>query len=490
MASQIESVIVLMLENRSWDHMLGFLPHPNPDFPRLTGEESNPAAEPSAPPVKVSPSARPTLALDPAHNHADVMLQLTGRRAPQPPYALNNSGFVASYEGVGLRKKKRHGFGPLIMKCQPPANVPVLAELATNFGVCTRWFSSVPGQTWPNRNFAHSATSDGEVDNSLRFYTNPTIFELLGAAGRRWRIYHRGAAQSWAFRKLWSGAPGGGFGRHRDLLTAIAENALPHYAFVEPDHFWPRSSSQHPSNNEKKGNDFFRGEALIREIYNALVAHPAVFAKTVFLITYDEHGGLFDSVAPPYDPRYRDGRVAPGGFTFDLLGVRVPTVLVSPLIHSGTIDEQIYDHSSIVATVRRLIIPEEEALTPRDEQAQTFDHNLSLATPRTSEDLPSLPEPPVAEAEPVPTLDEAPDETELDDFQESLVWLTEKVAAELQQEGIDVSPSPEVREFTAEAEEVTPISVMPLRLRQEEVGALLRMRTGGAGATPGAMPEL
>jgi phospholipase C len=475
-ANQIESVIVLMLENRSFDHMLGFLPHPNPAFQSLTGEESNPAAEPAAPPVKVSPTARTTLALDPAHNHDDVMLQLTGRRSPNPPYTLNNSGFVASYEGVGLRKKKRSGFGPLIMKCQPPANIPVLAALATGFAVCTRWFSSVPGQTWPNRNFAHAATSDGKVDNALRLYTNPTIFELLGAAGRRWRIYHQGAAQSWAFRKLWFGA-GGGFGSHGDLLTAIANDRLPHYAFVEPDHFWPWSSSQHPGNNEKKGTDFSRGEALLREVYSALAARPSVFAKTLLVITYDEHGGFFDRVSPPYNASYKDGRVAPGGFVFDLLGVRVPAILVSPWIPPSTVDQQIYDHSSIVATLRRLYLPQAQPLTPRDAHSNTFTHNLSLTAPRATEDLPLLPAPPPGDAERGPTLDEAPDETELDDFQQSLVWLTERVAAELQQEGIDAAPSPETMDAAAEAQEVTPISVAPLRVRQEQVSALLRARS-------------
>lgn len=484
MANPIESVIVLMLENRSCDHMLGYLPHPNPAaFQPLTGEESNPAPEPAELPVKVSPTARTTLALDPAHNHDDVLLQLTGRRSSKPPYALNNSGFVASFEGVGLKKKKKPGFGPLIMKCQPPANVPVLAALASGFAVGTRWFCSVPGQTWPNRNFTHAATSDGEVDNALRLYTNPTIFERLGNAGRRWRIYHQGAAQSWAFRKLWTGAPGGGFGSHGDLLTAIADDQLPHYAFVEPDHFWPFSSSQHPGNNEKKGADFERGEALIRSVYTALVARPAVFAKTLLVITYDEHGGFFDRIAPPQGPEYKDGRIAPGGFAFDLLGVRVPAILVSPRIPAGTVDQQIYDHGSIAATLRRLFAPEAQPLTPRDENANTFDHNLSLAEPRAAESLPHLPAPPPSDVQSESTIDAAPDETELDDFQQSLVWLTERVAAELQEEGIDTAPSQAVMDSAAEAQQVTPISVAPLRIRQEEVSALLRERSELAGST-------
>ncbi len=425
--------------------------------------------------MTVSPTARTTLKLDPGHDHAEVMLQLTGKWPAPPPYALNNSGFVASYEGIGVQKKKRRGFGPWIMKCQPPANVPVLEALAGGFAVCTRWFCSVPGQTWPNRNFTHAATSDGEVDNSKRLYTNPTIFELLGAADRRWRIYHKGVAQTWAFRKLWL-ADGGGFGSHRDLLRAIDADRLPHYAFVEPDHFPPDSSSQHPTNNEKKGDDFVRGETLVRSIYSALRARPAVFAKTLLVITYDEHGGFFDREPPPYDPKYRDGHVAPGGFTFDLLGARVPALLVSPRIPAGTIDPTIYDHTSIAATLRHLFAPQAEPLTPRDAQAATFEHNMSLATPRPVEELPDLPVALDAEAALAMPVDEVPDETELDDFQESLVWLTEKVAAELKVDdaGVDVPLSQATLEAVAEAGEVSPISLVPLLARQQRVAEVLR----------------
>jgi phospholipase C len=479
MPGAIESVIVLMLENRSFDHMLGFLPHPSPNYPRLTGNEENPAAEPAEPPIKVSATARTTLALDPAHDHGDVMLQLTGKRSARPPYVLTNSGFVVSYEGVGLRQKRRRGFGPLIMKCQPPGNIPVLATLASSFAVCTRWFCSVPGQTWPNRNFAHAATSDGEVDNSLRFYTNPTVFETLGEAGRSWRIYHRGAAQSWAFRNLWLRRQElGGFDSHGDLMRAIADDRLPAYSFVEPDHFWPRPSSQHPANNEKNGEDFARGEALIRNIYSALLARPAVFEKTLLVITYDEHGGTYDREPPPSGDRFKDGRVAPGGFAFDLLGPRVPTVLVSPRIPAGTIDATVYDHSSIVATLRRLFAPGAEPLSPRDAIAETFERNLALEVPRGIDQMPRF-QTPVSDASEsrTPSLEEAPDETQLDDFQHSLVILTEKVAAELQAEGTQVAPSGAQMDSAAEAQEINPISAAPLRARQEQISEILRRRS-------------
>lgn len=472
MSHDIQTVIVLMLENRSFDHMLGFLAHPSSRFDGLSGGESNPAAEPSEPPVTVCPKALKTLPLDPAHDHSEVMLQLTGRTNPMIPRVIDNSGFVVSFEGEGLRKKGQRGFGPLIMKCQPSSNLPVLSQLALDFAVCTRWFSSVPGQTWPNRNFAHAMTSDGEVDNSLRLYSNKTIFELLGENDRTWRIYHRGAPQSWAFRRLWMGAPGGEFDGLDDLFEAIAEDRLPNYAFVEPDHFPPSSSSQHPGNNRKNSRDFDRGEDLVRNIYSALLATPSVFAKTLFVVTYDEHGGFYDHVPPPESESFRDGKVSPGEFVFDLLGVRVPAVIVSPLIPRGTIITDPLDHSSIAATLRDLFIPS-VSLPGRDASGRTFHQFATLEEPRT--DLPEFEAPlTVLRAE---SSEDFLEVEELDDFQKSLVWLTDKVEAELISAGVSAVPQRELFQVEVDAFELSPRSTARLRARQERVKAMIEART-------------
>src|SRR5919204_2774413 len=230
MPPPVDHVIVLVLENRSFDHLLGFVPHPDPRFDGLTrgGPYDNPPWRGGGPPPPATPDARVVLPVDPDHGHDAVMQQLAvkgwggARRA-------TNQGFVASYEekGRGLTPPTFDGLlgplanwvarraagshavqdrGRLIMRCQPPGQVPVLATLALQFGVCSRWFSSVPGETWPNRNFIHAATSDGAVDNDLRFYTNPTIFERLEEHGGRWHIYHDETPQVWAFRRLWEPA--------------------------------------------------------------------------------------------------------------------------------------------------------------------------------------------------------------------------------------------------------------------------------------------
>jgi phospholipase C len=472
----IEHLIVLMLENRSFDHMLGFLNHPNDQYPRLQGIESNPW-QPGSPPVAVSDDALLTLPLDPSHSHADVLIQITGMPSPQLPYVPLNNGFVYNYEWVGLHEKKQYGFGPLIMKCQPEQNVKILAALAKAFAVCTRWFASVPGQTWPNRNFAHAATSDGEVNIRKRLYTNPTIFELLANNNKQSVIYHDSLCQvavfkNLLFKKRVSFAP------TEQLYDAIRSDKLPQYSFVEPDHFGSDSGSQHPGNNTKHGRDFLRAEQLIADIYTALRSKPDVFAKTLFLITYDEHGGFFDHVPPPYSETYKDGKIAAEGkFAFDLLGVRVPAVLVSPRIPPGTVDDTIYDHSSIVGTLRKLFVPDAAPLTSRDANGNTFEHIVNESLLREQSELPDvagLLQPQMAAGLP----GETPELDRIDEFQDSLIWLREKLEAELVEAGTPIEMMVDGPTAAAEfGDGNNPVSGIPEAQRQRRVAAAIHALT-------------
>jgi phospholipase C len=229
MPASIDHVIVLVLENRSFDHLLGFVPHPDAAFDGLTkgGPYTNPAWRNQGPPVPASSDAKPVLPADPDHSHDAVMQQLD-IRGIGPARRPTNQGFVASYEekGRGIAAPAFEGLlgpianwwfrrqagkrvvenrGPLVMACQAPERAPVLATLAQEFGVCSKWFASVPGETWPNRNYLHAATSDGTTNIVLRFYSDPTIFELLEERGKQWHVYHDDTPQIWAFKKLWEG---------------------------------------------------------------------------------------------------------------------------------------------------------------------------------------------------------------------------------------------------------------------------------------------
>ncbi|MCA8975865.1 MAG: hypothetical protein KDC98_14180 [Planctomycetes bacterium] len=376
-----EHVIVLMLENRSFDHMLGFLEHEGPDsFPGLTGTESNPLGGAN---VTVTPSASEIMAVGPGHAHADIMYQLTRRSGVvRGPYNPTNDGFADNYREVYRNAAGEDGHGAEVMRCLTGERAPVLHHLAREYAVCTRWFSSVPGMTQPNRHFVHAATSDGLVDNKLRPLTRDTIYQRLQSAGRSWRLYLGGASTIMQFPWLNSGFRR----RHRRslgrLLKDIRRGDLPDYSFVDPDHFFWFSNSQHPSRNDKDGEDFRAGEKLIADIYNALVANPSLFEKTVFVVTYDEHGGFFDRCPPPEGASVHPPDDKTAKFAFDLLGARVPTVIVSPWIDRGRVDDTVYDHASVPATVRAAFCSSENPLTERDRHANSFLHLLTRTEPR------------------------------------------------------------------------------------------------------------
>jgi phospholipase C len=480
-AAAIKHVIVLVLENRSFDHLLGYLQHPRPaDFDGVLGPDGiTPkeglgnyllATDPTSPWCPPKPEAGYTVPEDPDHSHYAVMGQIQRVRR------VNNAGFVHSYahkaagteQAETLRRivrtwARRIGLVALLLAAilavvahwisavvlgvgavlvvglawfltrpRPvpaalaehanaiaaqimfgfkPEHVGVLSRLATEFAVCTRWFCSLPGETWPNRDFVHAATSAGSVNIEYGRYRNPTIFERLDKANKAWRVYYgQFPPQVYFFdyvleRSVECSAP------LEQLFTDIDQDRLPNYSFVEPHHGLlgqQPSCSQHPGNNVAPGHDgsdFRRGERLIGEIYQGLLARPDLFRKTMFVVTYDEHGGNYDHVPPP-------ATVAPGGkrmesftrrlmrwviprdyqegFGFRRLGPRVPAIVVSPWIPPATIDHRVHDHASIPATLRKLFAPRGRPLTARDKRASTFDDLLTLEQARSDGDLPSL----------------------------------------------------------------------------------------------------
>jgi phospholipase C len=391
MPSPIKHVVVLMLENRSFDHMLGFMRSASYKIEGLTGQEFNrlnPATNKSAGvPVSDDAEYEGDLNVDPTHDVGSVCLQIYGAPSPPPPPVKRSMiGFVYSY-------LQRPGMSPTrarnIMKCFAPSKVGALTTLAKQFAVCDHWFASVPGPTWPNRFFAHCASSGGYIDNEVRHYGMKTIFEQLTAAGRDWRVYFHDIPQCLTLSRLQSVHYVDNFQRFKTFLEDAALGTLPAYSFIEPRYFdflhW-KANDEHPPHNVGFG------EMLIADVYEALRKSP-LWNTSLLLILFDEHGGTYDHLLPP--SAVPPGDDASQGFAFDRLGVRVPAVVVSPLIPAKTIDSRCYDHTSIPATVRALLLPDaspnkHQPLTKRDAAAQTFDDLLSLSKPRidTPEKLP------------------------------------------------------------------------------------------------------
>ena len=435
--AKIDHVVVLMLENRSFDHMLGFLDHPNPKFVRLGPSNDNDDGQGGR--IVASDDAQATIVVGPGHEHGEVMRQLS------PHGELNNDGFVIDYDRLAASKGYAD-VGYRIMQCQHPNRIPVLATLAKEFAVCTRWHCSVPGMTWPNRNFAHAATSDGEVDIKHRPFDNPTIFEQLSDEGKDWRVFSDNSAlnaQAKVFPKLWASNGRNRFQGINKFYRLASRNALPHYSFIEPDHMWGFSSSQHPMNNVHSDHDFYAGEKLIADIYAALTSNIITWQRSLFIITYDEHGGFYDRMPPPQDAGYEVEETHGDGddeFRFDLLGPRVPAVVVSPYIDQGTVDEEIHDHTSIISTVRELLIPHTDPLNNREANIAHVADLLTRTEPR--DEVPELK--PLERADSLAFErmarrmdDSVKDEMEMDEFQESLIWLSEYVESQLS--GADAS---------------------------------------------------
>jgi phospholipase C len=394
----LKHIVVLMMENRSFDHMLGALRGRNPAIDGLTGAETNPDS--TGVPVTVAPNAayQSQLDPDPDHHFPAVDLQIFGgvTTAQDAKRTPNMQGFVKSYVNVEHNLAHSH----LIMNYFTPEKLPVLTTLATQFAVFNRWFASIPGPTLCNRAFAHYGTSFGQVSMDL-FYWNKqykSIYERLVAAGHSSRLYYFDeASSSLEVVNLLQNQPSL-FGTFQDFLDACSRNKLPEYSFIEPnytDHDAPDGSGELIASDQHPDHDVRAGEQFIATVYSAIRNNPSLWANTALLIVYDEHGGIYDHVQPP--ACIPDGFVAqpkdtgtPDPFHFDRLGVRVPAVLVSPWIAPNTVINETFEHASIPATMTDYFIGAYDQRSPREIAANTFLGYINQPTMRAASDCPAF----------------------------------------------------------------------------------------------------
>jgi phospholipase C len=381
--ADIQHVVVLMLENRSFDCMLGRLYPNDPNFIGLTLNESNTYAD-GVFPVWNDPGMTPETAHipkpDPGELFNDMNMQLFGDagRGPNPPgmigFAENYAQQRPSSDGIPRARDVMHYF--------TPEQVPVISTLARAFGVSDCWHASAPCQTWPNRFFAHTGTALGHVDNHTFPIPFPaeSLFYRLEKGDKTWRVYFHDMPQASLLGDIWLYAPFHfrGFGQ---FLADAHVGALPNYSFIEPRYFTDLFLNNIP-NDEHPPHNVVYGEQLIAAVYNAVRSSPC-WKQTLLIITYDEHGGCFDHVPPP--PAVPPDGNSQYGFGFDSYGVRVPAVIISPYIPPGSRvrppGQTPFDHASIISTVRALFLPADSPLTQRDAVAPTLLPSLSLAVP-------------------------------------------------------------------------------------------------------------
>ena len=413
--SKVNHIVVVMLENRSFDHMLGFLyqssnnvsPLGQP-FEGLTGKETNldangkPATvfpiQPTDPNAYLRPGANP------GEGYLNTNSQLFSQQdAPVPVTPASNNGFLTNFAYTLGWESKEPGQvvagtqASQIMGMYTPATLPVLSKLASGYAVCDQWYASAPTETFPNRAFVSMATSQGFVqDKSCSVYTAPSIFTALGKKSASWAVYgyDAPALMRGSVADI-TNAPESNFGEFTDFQNAAKEGTLANYVFLEP--MWgTQGNSQHPN------YDVSKGEQFLHDVYYSLMGTP-VWNQTLLIITYDEHGGCYDHVPPPENAVAPDNSAGELNFDFKRFGLRVPTVLVSPMIAAGTVFRTTsatpFDHTSILATVEaRFGVP---SLTKRDAAAPSVGAVLTLQALRTDDPLSGVKVPTSAVAPPL-----------------------------------------------------------------------------------------
>ncbi len=382
---KIEHVVVVMMENRSFDNLLGWLyedvenrpPFNIPDQSPTTfdglvaGRNSNIGngspvfanRTQSGWPPKNNPRVVPTP--DPQEGFDHIARQLFGDVALTAGTPANMTGFLADYitaAGTATADQIMQSFGP--------QDANVINALARNFAVCDRWFASVPAQTWPNRGFVHTGSSDGHINNDhYELYDIPTIFNVLEDQGHSWGVF----SDTTLIPSLTLGQFSPRLLRHADrfhqykMFRALCQGKpsapparrLPAYSFIEPRFVAELGlfKIDYPSDYHPP-HDVGRGEIFLADVYQA-VRDSAYRDKILLVITFDEHGGCYDHVPPPSGAvppgpfmKSRDGR-----FDFTRFGVRVPAIVISSYVRPGTVFRASpgtppFDHTSILATLR------------------------------------------------------------------------------------------------------------------------------------------
>lgn len=317
--SEIDTIVVLMMENRSFDHYFGsaaFLER----WPvvGLTGQESNPNL--AGEPISVFHLANRT-PVDPPHGWDQCHAQWNFGA---------NDGFVREHETTDPGSARE------VMGFHIRADIPTFYRLAESYALCDHWFASVMGPTWPNRFYLHSGSSNGQISN------NPEaglahIWDHLADAGYSGRNYYSDLAWAW-----------GGFveplASYTSSIDRFFEDAqqgtLPNFSVIDPD-FGTLGGG---GNDDHPPHDIDLGQIFIASVYAALAQSPQ-WNRCMLVITYDEHGGFYDHVAPP--------QIGDPIVDFQQLGFRVPAVVIGPHVRRGCVVSNTFDHASVLATVSR-----------------------------------------------------------------------------------------------------------------------------------------
>ena len=348
MPDHIEHVILLLLENESFDRMLGCFREVYPELEGIAPQGQRPHVNTDARGVRYEqrPTETKQVITDPKHEVRSVLQQIQN----------NNAGFVldfASSYPTSTQDQRQE-----IMGYYPLGFLPALHRLARQFTICDHWFSSLPGPTWPNRFFALTGTSNGQAlmphgweDAQLATYfdqTQDTIFDLLNLQRRSWHVYYYDFPSSLLLAHQRRPENLLHYYRIDEFFEHCSNEAdFPDFVFIEPKYFGADQNDDHPPHN------IFKGEKLIADVYNAIRSNGRLWQCSLLLMTFDEHGGFYDHVSPPeaVPPDDVPAKIDPENpsivFHFDRLGVRVPAIIVSPWTEKR-VEKTQFDHTSLL----------------------------------------------------------------------------------------------------------------------------------------------
>ena len=320
--SGIDHVVVVMMENRSFDHFLGWLPGADGRQEGLSY-------------LDAAGVAHPTFALAPDYQgcgHPDPDHSFEGGRVEY------NNGACDGWLRAGANDQYAIGF-------YRQNDLSFLGNAAPDWTTCDRYFSPTMASTFPNRFYMHAAQTD-RLSNSFELSTLPTIWDRLADNGISGRYYFSDVPflALWGLKYLPISRPIAAF------FTACSRGLLPAVSFVEPRFLGEENGL---SNDDHPHADIRNGEEFLNQVYTAVVSGP-VWKRTLLVITYDEWGGFFDHVPPPVGaiPPADQAAADAAGVTADgLLGFRVPTLIVSPFARQSHVTNVVFDHTSILRLI-------------------------------------------------------------------------------------------------------------------------------------------
>jgi phospholipase C len=360
--SGIDHVVVVMMENRSFDHYLGWLPNADGVQAGLSFLDTDGVAHPTAHLTDFQGCGHP----DPDHSWEGGRTEYNDGACDGWLQGANDPYSIGYYTGEDLA---------------------FYGQAAPYWTVCDRYFAAIMAETYPNRFYLHSAQTDRlHNGEGPTISTLPTIWDELAAAGVTGRYYYSDAP----FTALWGNTYASISEPFDAFLSDCAAGSLPSVAYVDPrflDEGSGTSADDHPH------ADIRAGQSFVDQIYQAVTTSPQ-WDRTVLVITYDEWGGFFDHVPPPSAPdRNPNAR---------LRGFRVPTIVISPYARRRHVAHHVYDHTSILKLIewRWQLAP----LTTRDRHARNLAEVLNFAHQNLSAPAWSVP---AAVSQPCPQADPA-----------------------------------------------------------------------------------